>query len=152
MALPWTSYPSGTAILIRRFLKFCIVGASGIAVNTSVFWLLISRFQLHYLLASPVAAEVAICSNYLLNNNWTFVDRRTRFVSLPGLAQYHAVSLGGIAVNLIVLHILAGSMGVHPMIANLAGIALATGWNFALNLLWTWRRPRRASAPMIAEP
>jgi putative flippase GtrA len=37
---------------------------------------------------------------------------------------------------------LVGWASVNPMLANLAGIGAATGWNFTLNLCWTWRRPR----------
>jgi putative flippase GtrA len=59
---------------------------------------------------------------------------------LPAMLRYHAVSLGGILINLLTLHILAGSVGVRPVLANATGIVLATGWNFSLHLSWTWRR------------
>ena len=125
--------------LLRRFSKFGLVGASGVAVNMSVFWALTSLLRAHYLLAGPIAIEVALCSNYLLNNNWTFADRRSGFVSGRGLARYHVVSLGGMLINLGVLQLLVSAGGLSPLLANLCGIGLATAWNFTWNLRWTWR-------------
>ncbi len=81
-----------------------------------------------------------MCSNYLLNNNWTFADRRTSRLSLTGLARYHIVSYGGMVVNLAALQLLAGFLAVSPLLANLAGIAAASAWNFYLHLRWTWHR------------
>jgi dolichol-phosphate mannosyltransferase len=130
--------------VVRRFSKFGIIGASGVAINMTIFWFLSSLLGLHYLLASPVAIEVALCNNYLLNNNWTFADRRSSFFSLAGLARYHVVSFGGMLINLVVLHILAGMMGINSLIANFASVAAAAGWNFSLHLFWTWR-PRRVA-------
>jgi dolichol-phosphate mannosyltransferase len=126
--------------LARRFGKFGLVGLSGVAVNLGLFWLLSTVLRLHYLFAGAVAIEVALCSNYILNSRWTFADRSGRLMHLPALVRYHAVSLGGMLINLVVLQLLAGGAGVRPALANVAGIALATGWNFSLNLGWTWRR------------
>jgi dolichol-phosphate mannosyltransferase len=120
---------------------FAIVGASGVAVNLAVFSLLTSVLGWHYLIAGALAIEVAMCSNYALNNNWTFTDRRRGRFGLASLARYHTVSLGGMLINLVVLHVLAGLFGFHMVLANLAGIALGTLWNFAANLGWTWRAP-----------
>lgn len=129
----------GLAARSMRAVKFGVVGASGVGVNTAVFWLLTSRLHVHYLFASVIAAEIALCSNYILNNNWTFADRRSHFISLSGLGRYHAVSLGGILINLGVLQVLAGPLRIYPVVANLAGIAVAMAWNFSLSLYWTWR-------------
>lgn len=131
--------------LVRRFVRFGLVGASGVGINLGVFWLLTERLSLHYLVAASVAIETAMCSNYLLNNNWTFADRRTHVISFTGLARYHAVSFGGMLANLLVLHILVSRADTPAIVGNLAGIALATAWNFVVNVLWTWRSPRQAT-------
>jgi putative flippase GtrA len=125
--------------LVRRFGKFGIVGATGVGVNTAVLWLLTHGLTLHYLVASPIAIEIALCTNYLLNNNWTFLDFRAGIVNRSGLARYHAVSLGGMAINVAILHVLVTWVGLPVIVANLAGIGVATLWNFSLSVSWTWR-------------
>lgn len=126
-----------------RLAKYGVVGLSGIGVITGLFWVLHTRLDLHYLLAGAVASEVAICTNYLLNNNWTFRDRRTRFMTWAGLARYHAVSVTGTAINLALLAALAGALAVEPQVANFAGVIASITWSFCFNFLWTWRTPSR---------
>lgn len=58
-----------------RLARYGVVGVSGIGVITGLFWLLHAWLGLQYLLAGALASEMAICTNYLLNNNWTFRDR-----------------------------------------------------------------------------
>jgi putative flippase GtrA len=138
--LPGGVLPAHVDRLVRRFAKFGIVGAIGAVLNLALFWVLSSVLHLHYLFAGVVAIEIALFSNYLLNSSWTFADRGGRVLHLPAMLRYHAVSLGGILINLLTLHILAGSVGVRPVLANATGIVLATGWNFSMHLSWTWRR------------
>jgi dolichol-phosphate mannosyltransferase len=108
-------------------------------INTAVLWLLTHGLTLHYLAASPIAIEVALCSNYMFNNNWTFLDRRAGFINWAGLARYHAVSLGGMLINIAILHALVSWLGIAVVLANLVGIGVATLWNFSLSIGWTWR-------------
>ena len=132
----------------RRMIKFGTVGVSGTCIDEGIFLLLTTAFGVFYLLASAVSAEVAICSNYLLNNNWTFADRRTGFISASGLGRYHLVSFGGIGIKLAIAWLLVSHLAINPKLANLGGISLAMIWNYILNICWTWRRQR---VP-VAEP
>jgi len=125
--------------LVRRFGKFGLVGATGVLVNTGVLWLLTHGLGVYYLVASPIAIEIALCCNYVLNNNWTFLDRRASFVAWPGFARYHAVSFGGMLINIGILHVLVSWLSVPVVPANLVGIGVATVWNFILSVGWTFR-------------
>jgi len=127
---------------VIRVTKFGMVGVSGVTLNLLIFSLLTSVLHMHYLIAGFLGIELALCSNYLLNNAWTFADRGTRRPSWVGLGRYHIVATGGTLINLGVLHVLAGQLGLPPLIAFAVAIPSATVWNFALSLGWTWRRPR----------
>src|SRR5512147_1461492 len=48
----------------KTFLKFCVVGASGVAVNLVAFTMLM-RLGMNKFLASPLAIEVSIITNFL---------------------------------------------------------------------------------------
>ncbi len=58
----------------RTFIKFALVGLSGILVNLGVFTVLVSM-GMNKFLASPISIEISIISNFLLNNFWTFAQR-----------------------------------------------------------------------------
>jgi dolichol-phosphate mannosyltransferase len=121
-----------------RLARFGTVGVSGVAVNLAAFWILSSTLRLHYLIAGPLAIELAFLSNYALNNSWTFADRRSDLLS-TGLLRCQIVSGGGLLLNLVVLHLCVSQLGLPSIVGNLIGIGIATAWNFSLSLGWTWR-------------
>ena len=124
-----------------RFLKFGLVGLSGVLVNEGLLWLLTENFGLYYLLSAAIAVETAIVTNFILNDIWTFRDRRTPGnKSLLGRGlKFNLVSLGGLGINIAILWTITEVVGISYIISNLIGIAGATLWNFTINTLWTWR-------------
>jgi dolichol-phosphate mannosyltransferase len=124
-----------------RFLKFGLVGLSGVLVNEGLLWLLTENLGLYYLLSAAIAVETAIITNFILNDIWTFRDRRTpgnRSLLGRGL-KFNLVSLGGLGINIAILWTVTEVVGISYLISNLVGIAGATLWNFTINTLWTWR-------------
>ncbi len=122
--------------LVSRFARFCVVGGSGVLVNSAILYGLHGLLQVALFAASPVAAEISVLTNFVLNNRWTFGQDR---VDLRRLAKFNLVSLGGLAITTSVLIYLVGQQHVFYLVANLFAVAITTLWNFALNLLWTWR-------------
>ena len=54
--------------LSDEFIKFCVVGASGVLVNPGIYILLSKTLKVPLEFASPVAIEISIMSNFMLNN------------------------------------------------------------------------------------
>ena len=124
---------------LEEFIKFAVVGGSGVVVNMGCFFLLTRYGGLNIKFASPIAIEVSILTNFILNNLWTFRNRKTPVPFYSRLLRYHLVTgLAGI-VNYFTLLLLANVFGIPDMVANLIGIILGTLINFFLNSLWTWR-------------
>ena len=120
---------------MRKWIaKFVVVGGSGTVLNTAVLYLLYRWLHVPLMAASAVAVEVAVVNNYLLHDRWTF---GTRSPSLRRFAKFNAASLGGLAVNVLVLWLLT-RVGLHYLVANLAGIAAAFAVNCALSATWVW--------------
>jgi putative flippase GtrA len=165
--------------LTRRFAKFGAVGASGVIVNLGTLALL-RRLGVHTNLASAVAIELSILSNFLINHLWTFGDRRTQSGhDGPSVGQhllrFHLVSLGGgaiqfvlfVGLNVVWLRLFGTRLAIaaygagagswtdhwiwHPFVeppevgkliylSQVAGIGVATVWNYLLNFYWTWAK------------
>jgi dolichol-phosphate mannosyltransferase len=119
----------------RRFVKFCLVGGSGVVVNTAVLFALTEWGRVGLAVASPLAVEVAIINNFYWNNSWTF---RAGGVNAGRLVKFNLVSLVGMAITTGVLLFLVNTFGLHYLIANFFGIGVAMIWNFLLNFFWTW--------------
>jgi dolichol-phosphate mannosyltransferase len=129
---------------ISEIVRFGLVGASGVLVNTGVLYALHGTAGWPLIPASVLAVEAAIFNNFLWNDRWTFKARDGtpyRFI------RFNLVSLGGLVVNTVILAVLVALTGIHYLVANLIAIAVAMAWNFAANSRWTWRtatpdRPR----------
>src|SRR5919197_6370663 len=85
----------------EQLAKFCVVGASGDAVNLGVYALLLNWGNLHYRLAATGSFLVAVTNNYLLNRIWTFRHQRGH-VAYQGL-RFLVVSTVALASNLAFL-------------------------------------------------
>lgn len=123
----------------RTFLRFAAVGAAGVVVNLLIFTLLL-KLGMNKYLASPLAIEVSIITNFLMNNYWTFSAREmTGRLHIRGL-KFNVVSFIALGVSyttFIVLSIIhpAGIPQVHQAV----GIIPATLINYFLNSYWTFK-------------
>ncbi|MCL4467262.1 MAG: GtrA family protein [Chloroflexi bacterium] len=126
---------SRSAITVERFLKFALVGISGLLVNTGVLYLGHEVGGLPLVLASALAVETAIVNNYLWNNLWTF-SRRS--FTIRQFFRFNLVSLGGLVISVALLYAFVQFFGLYYLAANLLAVGMTTGWNFLLNALWAW--------------
>lgn len=71
--MPAVSRPSTpVARHALRLTRFVLVGGCGVLVNTGVLFCLVAVLGWHQLPAAAVATEIAIISNFILNDRWTF--------------------------------------------------------------------------------
>jgi dolichol-phosphate mannosyltransferase len=127
--------------LSKKFVKFLIVGGSGVIINEGLLAILTEIYSVQVSIAGVIAIEFSIVTNFLLNNFWTWRDKRHK-PFIMRLVQYHYVALIAGSVNYLVL-IGLSNMGLHHLIANLVGIAFGTIINFLLNNYWTFGKSVR---------
>jgi putative flippase GtrA len=130
MAGPVQSRVAGASRIGTRFLRFATVGASGVVVNALLLLFLVERLHWPVLLASLLSIEVSTITNWSLNRSWTWRDRAGGWSSL---GRYHAVAIGGMAIQWTVLGFAVHALGVHYLVGSLLGVAAATAWNFLGN-------------------
>ena len=124
---------------LKTFLQFAVVGASGVVVNLGFFTLFLMA-GLNKYIASPIAIEISIISNFLLNNFWTFRSRKTKDrIRIKGL-KFNAVSFLALGVSygtFVALSIFFPDE--QPQLHQLVGIIPATLLNYFLNSYWTFK-------------
>lgn len=125
---------------VRQFVKFGIVGFSGLIVNTIIFTLLQhntpvpmqhDRYNWNY----SIGFLSGGVSNYVLNRMWTF--RSSGNAVLQGV-QFIVVSGIALAVGLGVSQLLVPHLGPGHKSWFLATVS-AIGVNFFVNKYWTFR-------------
>ncbi|HQY30256.1 MAG TPA: GtrA family protein [Thermomicrobiales bacterium] len=122
----------------RRFQKFLVVGAIGLAVNQIMLIVFHDGLSTKLAVASVLAIAVSMIVTFILNEVWTWHDRGSGML-YHRLAKYIPINTIGLAINTVVLLILVERYDVHKLIANLVGAGLAAIWNFCLNSMITWR-------------
>lgn len=127
-----------------RFVRFCLVGATGVLVNLGFMWWLKGSGLLGTLRAGVVAVEASILNNFLWNELWTFKDRSRLDPRLSArlrrLAYFNLICGVGAMFQVGILWLLAIRLGWHYLLATAMAIGVVTFWNYGLNTTWTWTR------------
>ncbi|MBU43441.1 MAG: hypothetical protein CMN76_09500 [Spirochaetaceae bacterium] len=141
------------------FVMYVIVGATGILVNFAGFQLgeFLKLPKVHtglsdmldpLWLSVPFGYQLAILSNYLLNNYLTFYELRHRgWDLLKGLLYFEIISILGLLVQVSVFQLLETNGFMEGLVSPeftrypslAAGIAAATVSNYFLNRNFTWK-------------
>jgi dolichol-phosphate mannosyltransferase len=134
-----------------RFLLFSLIGGFGVAVHLATLWTALYAAQASFPVAQAVATLVAMTFNFLLNNLFTYRDRRLRgWRLLSGLGSFYAVCGLGAAANVGIAAHIAG--GHSWWFAGLAGAAVSAVWNYAMSSIFTWSaRPHRVGSKAPAK-
>ena len=131
----------------RRFVKFCVVGASGVFVNLAFVWVgQVAAASLEPntrdIVASLVGIVVSVFGNFLLNNLWTWGDRTQgadRRAFWTRVFQYYLASAAAIAIQFVTAQALLHVLEWNIYIGQTAGILLGTVVNYVANNVWTFR-------------
>ncbi len=150
----------------KRFLKFGVVGLLGFTINAialEVFarmaftaslasWYgIVTPVPSFHVLSQPsawaaaAAAEVAIISNFFLNNYWTFAGKSitspVRFVWK--FAQFNLTSIGAVVIQAVVIGFAVFLFGDKTVVRQLA-LVLAVGafivpYNYTMYNVFIWK-------------
>ncbi|OUL29405.1 sulfonate ABC transporter permease [Nostoc sp. T09] len=130
---------------IGRFLRFGLVGLSGVFVDMTILYLLSDPTTLALPLTRSkiIAGEIAIFNNFLWNDAWTFADVSMKQQEwrqrLKRFLKFNLICLAGLILNVLILNLVFNFLIPNRYIANLIAIAIATIWNFWVNLKLSWR-------------
>jgi dolichol-phosphate mannosyltransferase len=128
---------------VGRFWKFGFVGGTGVVLYMAMLWLLHAQFGLNSYIAWAAAAELAVISNFTLNRNVTWFERRAEGASalVSEALKYHAASAISVGANFIAFLVLTGA-GMSVLVAGAISvwIGVATSFLGAEKFVFTTRR------------
>ena len=124
---------------LEDFMKYSLVGVSGVFVNLGLYFLLTRYYEISELVAPLIAIESALISNFILNNFWTFGKRITQSRIRVKFVKFHLVSGFSALINYSAFLALFLVFGLYDILANLIGIGLAAIVNYLINSNWTWK-------------
>jgi dolichol-phosphate mannosyltransferase len=145
---------SGKVGAFGRFLRFGLVGLSGVIVDNLVLFILAKIFNFDLLAvkaemlkpeifwSKAIAVEIAITNNFIWNDLWTFADNSQKFqgwnARIIRFLRFNLACGFGAVINIILFSYLV-KMGLNLLEANLLAIAGSTAWNYLINIKFNWK-------------
>ena len=132
--------------LITKFIKFGIVGASGMVVHFAVLYLLRDVAHINQFVANTIGFVTAATTNYFLNRIWTFRSQEKQ-VTVEYL-KFILVSLIGLGINNGTLWV-GGRLlpdwndDWRFYILWIVAVGVTTLWNFFGNMLFTFKNSKQ---------
>lgn len=123
-------------LLVQKFIKFCVVGFSGMLIDFGATWLLKEKVKVNKYIANSTGFILAATSNYIWNRFWTFHSENNHIAT--EYFSFILISLVGLAINNLIIYIFSDRMKFNFYLAKLLAIGVVTLWNFIMNYLITF--------------
>jgi dolichol-phosphate mannosyltransferase len=142
-------------IMKHRIFKFVVVGGIGAVLQLSSLQLFRTMFP--YQLSYFFSVELAVLSNFILSNLWTFSDRALTLTQFPfKFVQFNLASFGSILIQQILAFFVENFIGLFilftlpiinmpidtGLVSAVVGILLGMFWNFFAYSRIVWRKKK----------
>lgn len=125
----------------QRFVRFGIVGASGVIVNFAFMALGLVMFagletSVRDLLASALGTVVSVVTNFFLNDAWTWGDRKKGVGRRDAAMRFGAFAVGqgiGVALQIGIAAFFRSTLEWNAFLAQAIGIGVGTIVNYIIN-------------------
>ena len=139
--------------LQSRIFKFLVVGS--IAAGVQLVSLELFRLLFSYLVANILSIETAIIFNFIMNNFWTFSDRKLKLKQVPlKFLQFNLTSAGSIIIQMVVAFLGVTFIGLVELfvipfinyqldtgpVFSAVGIIVGMFWNFFAYNVFIWKK------------
>ncbi len=120
-----------------KFIKFGIVGLSGMALDFGITYLCKENIKLHKYLANSLGFVFATVSNYLLNRYWTFIasGHEARFTEF---SKFFGIAVIGLVMNNGIIYFFNDRLKFNFYLSKLFAIIIVSVWNFLANYMYTF--------------
>ena len=122
--------------MFLQFIKFCVVGGTGVVVDFGITFLFKEKLKLNKYIANSLGFMAAASTNYLLNRWWTFRSHDPEVAQQ--YVQFVGISAIGLILNNIIIYLLNDKARLNFYLSKLIAIGLVTLWNFFMNYFFTF--------------
>ena len=124
----------------ENFLRFLLVGISGLVVNSLVLAAFTELAAIHYVISAVIATQVSTLWNFGLTERWVFGQRDTRHAFWQRLVSFLLMNNAMLLLRGPMMTLLVAGMGMHYLIANLVSLFAMTILRYLLADRWIWHK------------
>lgn len=135
-----------------RFMRFLLIGLTGLLVNTLVLAAMTDGMRLFYLLSAVVATQASTLWNFALTERWVFSDRTNRSGALRRLAIFVVMNNAALALRGPMMFLLTSFLGVHYIISNIISLIaiMVVRYTLADKVIWASASTKKESKSVFS--
>ena len=127
-------------VIPRKAISFGVVGSIGVLVHLAIVYFLINISSLSFIQVLPFAGVSAASSNFLINNMFTFRNKRLRGIGLfYGLLKFLMVSSIPLLANVGLAASYYTYISPNTFSSQMAGILVVFIWNYVASSKFVWK-------------
>jgi dolichol-phosphate mannosyltransferase len=128
-----------------RFVAFAFVGGLGALVHLFIVAVLFQALDVSFVQSQAAATFVAMTFNFAVNNVLTYRDMRLRgWQWLRGWVSFTLACSVGALANVGIASVVFNMDDGAWVLAAVAGILVGAVWNYAVSMVYTWKKPKAA--------
>ncbi len=125
-----------TEAFFLKFIKFAIVGFSGVFVDFGITFFAKEYFRIQKYVANAMGFIMAATTNYMLNRVWTFQSSNPDV--MMEFSRFFIIALIGLGINMLIVWAMNGKFKVNFYVSKLFATLLVMFWNFLINAYFTF--------------
>lgn len=124
--------------LVYKFIKFGLVGLSGMVVDFGITFLFKEKIKTNKYLANTLGFFSAATTNFILNRIWTFHSGDPAVTSQ--YFKFLLIAVVGVLFSNAIIYLLNDRFKWNFYLAKLISIGVVLFWNFFANYFFTFYR------------
>ena len=126
-------------LLRSRFLKYGLVGCTGLIVDMGIFYVLHEMFEVNYIVTNIISSTFGVINNFILNSLITF---KVKDKLLVRFASFYLIALVGMALSSGLLVLMIDGMKMDSMLAKMISVLIVALFQYILNKKLTFGEHR----------
>lgn len=120
-----------------KFIKFGLVGASGLIIDFFITWLLKEKLYFNKYVANSFGFILAVSNNYILNRIYTFQNSDANIGEQ--FTSFLIIALIGFGINMLLLYLLQTYTKTNFYVSKIIITLIVFIWNFGANNWYTFK-------------
>ena len=122
---------------ILKFIKFGLVGFSGLIIDFGITWICKEKIKLNPYLSNGFGFIFGVTNNYFLNKYFTFENHNNE-IGLQFLS-FLIIAIIGFSINTGFLYSLQKRTKINFYLCKIIVTGIVFIWNFGANVLYTFK-------------
>ncbi|HMD88553.1 MAG TPA: glycosyltransferase family 2 protein [Anaerolineaceae bacterium] len=135
-----------------RFIKFLVVGASGILVNSAALALATDSLHIYYLISAAIATVASTTWNFALTEWWVFNNRPASEGRLKRFLLFFVMNNVALLFRTPIIYVLTSVLGMYYLLSNLISLAILTVLRYLLADGFIWGKPKTKDSQVQIAP